>query len=260
MAINPFEELTVSKLGSLTTVKRTKGETLFVNHRFAYAVSFCLSGRLTYTHNGKKFVSDPDHAILLPKGQNYMLHCNESGEFPVINFYATDSFCPTEFYTVKLGNLTPYINDYNTLQHLDLLKKSTCRIKSLAVFYSILSRLASETKPYEHNRTLALAVEHIENNISDPQLDIAVLADITHISEVFLRRLFKNELGISPKQYIIQLRLSKAKQLLISSGLPISQVAEDCGYSSIYHFSRAFKASTGYTPSEYRSQQSQLML
>ncbi len=258
--MNPFEKVTVSDIGSLTTVLRTKGEVFRVVHRTSYAISFCLSGKITYIHKGKRYVSDPEHAILLPQGQDYELHCNATGHFPVINFNCTDDFCPGEFYSVNISNIEPYLNDYETLQHLAMLRKTDYRVKSLAVLYDIVSRLASEAKPLSFNPILSPAIEYIEANIDKTDLGLTTLAHVSRISEVYLRRLFNREFGISPKQYITRLRVSRAKQLLKNTGTPISQVAEECGYSSVYHFSRAFKASTGYTPSEYRIQQSQLML
>ncbi len=260
MRINPFENITVEDMSSLSTVKRSKGETILVKNRFAHAVSFCLSGKITYTMGGKRYVSDPQHAILLPQGQSYTLHCDESGEFPVINFYATERFCPNEFFTVNLSNPAPYISDYGELQHLALLKKSDSRIRSLSVFYGILSRLAVETQNRDINPFLATALMHIEENLANPEFDISTLSKISNASEVYLRKLFNRTFKVSPKQYLTDLRLAKAKQLLKNSSTSVTKIAEDCGYSSIYHFSRAFKSATGYTPTEYRAQQSKMLL
>lgn len=259
--MNPFEEITISEIGPLTIVPRTKGEVFHVYKRQHCAVSFSISGgKITYSHNGKKFVSDPEHAILLPFGQTYDLHCNIPGKFIVINFLCMGKYIPNEFYTVPISNLAPYLSDYNELQNLATLKKSNCRIRSLSVTYSIVSRLVSEVRPAKCNPLIIPAIEYIEENIGSVALDMEQLANVSNISEVYLRKLFKREFGLSPKQYITKLRISRAKQLLKSSGTPISQVAEKCGFASLYHFSRAFKNSASCSPSEYRSHQSQLML
>lgn len=259
--MNPFEAMTITDIGSLSIVPRTKGEVFHMCDRPSFAVSFSISGgKLTYIHNGQKFISDPTHAILLPAEQTYELHCNTAGKFIVINFSCSDNSVANEFYTVPLTSSEPYISDYNELQSLAMLKKSDYRIQSLSVLYNIISRLAAEVRPANCNPLLIPAVEYIENNIDSVTLELDTLAEVSKISEVYLRKLFKNEFGISPKQYITRLRISRAKQLLKNSGTPISKVAEKCGFASLYHFSRAFKASVGYTPSEYRSKQSQLML
>lgn len=258
--MNPFEKMTVSNIGSLTTVHRFKGEIFRVVHRTSYAISFCLTGKITYIHNGIQYVSDPNHAILLPKGQDYELRCNITGDFPVINFNCTEDYMPKNFYTVAINDIEPYLNDYDALQHIAMLRKADYRAKSMALLYDMISRLVSETTPINLNPILEPALEYIEENIDKTDLSLTTLAEISRISEVYLRRLFNRELGISPKQYITKLRISRAKQLLKNSVVPIGKVAADCGYSSVYHFSRAFKISTGYTPSEYRTLQSQLML
>jgi AraC-like DNA-binding protein len=260
MPNNPFERITVSKTESVSTIKHQRGATVTIENRFAYGVSFCISGKITYTHNGKKYVSDPSHAIFHPKGQSYTFRCDESGEFLVINFQCTEDFNSTEFYSANISSLALYVNDYNTLERLQLLKKSDSRIKSLAVLYSILSRLAAESQNQNINTYLATALITIENNLQDPMLDVTRLAEISGISEVYLRKLFSKTLGVSPKQYLIDLRMSKAKQLLKNTQLPITQISEKCGYQNIYHFSRTFKATTGYSPTEYRSKNSVLTL
>lgn len=95
--------------------------------------------------------------------------------------------------------------------HLNLLNRNDSRIKSLSILYNILSRLASEEKRYDRNPSLTLALDYIENNLSVPDLNITELANISHISEVYLRRLFNSEFDMSPKQYVTSLRISKAQ-------------------------------------------------
>ncbi len=58
-------------------------------------------------------------------------------------------------------------------------------------------------------------------------------------------------MGISPINYIQQLRIKKAKEMLKSDYSKISLIAETVGYSNIYHFSKTFKQITGYSPTEY---------
>ena len=58
--------------------------------------------------------------------------------------------------------------------------------------------------------------------------------------------------GIAPKQYILDLRLESAKQLLSNTLLSVAEVGEACGFPNPYHFSRTFKSATGLTPSVYR--------
>ena len=58
---------------------------------------------------------------------------------------------------------------------------------------------------------------------------------------------------MTPKQYICSIRLRRARQLLAESRMPIGAVAAECGFASLYHFSRAFHEASGISPSEYRA-------
>ena len=95
--------------------------------------------------------------------------------------------------------------------------------------------------------------EYLDENICDTSLRVSALAEMCGISEVYFRRLFSARLGTSPKQYILDIRIQKARQLLSEGGLKISAVAELCGFSGSYHFCRVFRQRMGVTPSDYRS-------
>jgi transcriptional regulator GlxA family with amidase domain len=64
--------------------------------------------------------------------------------------------------------------------------------------------------------------------------------------------MFKKYTGISPGQYHLQLRLIRAKELLISTDQSIKEISYDLGFQSIYYFSRIFKNKLGVSPSEIR--------
>ena len=98
------------------------------------------------------------------------------------------------------------------------------------------------------------AIKYIAKNYSNDALTNEILAEICNISEVYLRKLFLKHLNLTPKQYISEIRLSKAKQLLSDGILKINAISEQCGFSSSYNFSRFFKDKTGITPTEYLKQ------
>jgi AraC-like DNA-binding protein len=82
---------------------------------------------------------------------------------------------------------------------------------------------------------------------------VAELAALCGYHPVHYSRLFKLEMGTSPKDYLMTERVKRAKQLLLS-GERIESIAERLGYNSIHYFSNNFKQQTGLTPSEYRQQ------
>ena len=72
------------------------------------------------------------------------------------------------------------------------------------------------------------------------------------INKFYLQKLFKRCIGLSPNEYLIHTRLTRAKQLLRTTSSPISQIAMDVGINNIGHFISLFKQYEGITPSVYR--------
>ncbi|MGE7764945.1 bifunctional transcriptional activator/DNA repair enzyme AdaA [Peribacillus sp. NPDC096540] len=93
--------------------------------------------------------------------------------------------------------------------------------------------------------------EWIDQHYSEP-LTLNTLADISHGSPYHLQRLFKRVKGLSPTEYIQQLRLEKAIRMLESSEQPVTEIGLAVGFSSTPYFITLFKKKTGNTPSGYR--------
>ena len=96
------------------------------------------------------------------------------------------------------------------------------------------------------------AVERMRSEFNESELSVTELAAECGISEAYFRRIFLNRYGISPKEYIINMRMNYAKQLLATGELPISNVATLCGYAEPTHFSREFSRRVGIAPNKYK--------
>lgn len=82
--------------------------------------------------------------------------------------------------------------------------------------------------------------------------DLSVIANrsVSHIC-----KMFSEAYGISPKQYILELRLNQAKKLLQNSNLSISEISSQCGFNDVFYFSRQYKLKNGISPSSERKTQ-----
>jgi len=241
----PLENAMVTDIINLFTVSSPKGRYEKINNRHSYALTFCISGQITYTHNGRKVISDREHAVFLPQGESYHLHGDRSGDFPVINFYCQNRICDT-VERVYIGNPDTYITEYERMKQLSLFDGS--RAMLLSIFYGMLHRMKTHT---DTDAVLEPAMKYIEANFTDRMLDNEQLAGLCGISEVYFRRLFTERFGTTPRQYIIDVRINRAKQLLCEGKLKVSAVSEACGFGDPYHFCRMFKQKTGIPPSEY---------
>ena len=89
--------------------------------------------------------------------------------------------------------------------------------------------------------------EHLAEEVS-----LSVLAEEFHLSAQYISQLFKNEIGVGFLAYLTNIRMERAKQLLLSTSLSIAEVSEQSGYSDYRVFTKVFKKSEGITPSQYR--------
>lgn len=241
-----LKKITVINIDDATTVFSPKGRALEMKNRYCYGLSFCLKGQITYTHNGIEYVSDPEHAILLPQGETYTLYGNKEGSFPVIDFFCND-FVANTFKVYSIKDLEPYIKDFEKIKGLFLFDRNKPLIYS--IFYGMLDRIMREQQP--KSDILHPAIKFLEKNISNPELNNSLLARKANISEIYFRKLFLEKTGVTPKQYILDIRMQKAKQLLTESEFSVSAIAEECGFTSVYSFSRAFKERTNQSPTEF---------
>ncbi len=101
------------------------------------------------------------------------------------------------------------------------------------------------------------AIAFVHQNLSLPDLSLETVAEQVFLSPGQLNRLLKKEAGITMYQYIKSARISRAKQLLSSTGCPVYEIAQQCGYSSAQHFSQLFHEATGMSPSAFRREYEQ---
>ena len=241
-----LEEAVIKSVEDAFIVRSEEGRRDRTVDRRCYALSLCLSGQITYTQNGRKYVSTPACAVILPQGQSYDISRDREGLFPLVNFTCEGFLCNT-ITVIPVRNVEPLMRDFELLRRLVPLGGGRARIMS--VFYNMLHSLCAPDVGGE----LEPAMRLIESDFHRADLTNEELAAACGISEVYFRRLFSARLGTSPKQYILDIRIQKARQLLSEGGLKISAVAELCGFSGSYHFSRVFRQRMGVTPSDYRS-------
>ena len=95
------------------------------------------------------------------------------------------------------------------------------------------------------------ACRELRNQV-DSQVDLRSLADSHHIGYSYFRKRFKTYTGMSPHQYFMELKIVRAKELILTTDRSIKEISFDLNFSSIHYFSRLFKQRTGCSPSAFR--------
>ena len=101
---------------------------------------------------------------------------------------------------------------------------------------------------------LAPALALMDERLADADLTLADLARATGLSPSRFHAVFKQVLGLAPARHLQRRRMARAEALLLGSTLRIRDLAERCGWSDEFHFSRLFKRLHGLSPLAYREQ------
>lgn len=103
----------------------------------------------------------------------------------------------------------------------------------------------------EKKSIVNLIVKYLEENYTK-EISLDSISKNMYLSPVYISKVFKEEMKDSPINYLIKIRLAKAKKLLSETKLPIKTVAKSVGYTDPYYFSKIFKKYYGFPPSKIR--------
>ena len=151
-----------------------------------------------------------------------------------------------ERFTIQLLNLYELTNIENNLETIVSIGRILNIIKNSN--YHIHNEIT-------HNSKIAMTVkEYIDNHYQSP-IHISDFEKMVHLSVNYIRKLFLDCYGVTIHKYITELRLSHVKKLLLSTDLPIIDIAYKSGFSSQSHMNYMFKSVFGISPLKYKKMQ-----
>lgn len=154
----------------------------------------------------------------------------------------------TDFYIDDIDSIFDGSELYTELRRLETLDRIGPYIESFLI--KILATLKNKQKD-SNSLYVSKAIEYINENI-DNDVSLHNVADALYISSNYLSRIFKQETGESFINYVIELKMNKAKTLLEGNTKKIYEIASDLNYKDVDYFSKTFKKVYGITPSEYK--------
>lgn len=219
------------------------------------------SGELTFYDGDKMLTAGEGSVVLLPARRGYKYTFCGEGELSYLWVHFTGSEADKRINEYGIG-VFPVINKAHTENRIAqrfqgifdaYRKQDVYRDRELsALLERLLIAVARAVERFgEGENTLSRSVKHVIANYS---IDIKVpeLAAMEHLSVSRYNFLFKKRMGMSPKRYILQLRMTAASELLISTDLPVKEVGQMCGYGDSHFFSKTFKGYFGVSPMEYK--------
>lgn len=123
--------------------------------------------------------------------------------------------------------------------------------------YELLWEIHSHHIPTMKADLVAQANHYLHEHYAEP-ITLDLLAKLLDSSPRHLSRLFKHQTGSSPIDYVIQIRMDKAKELLLTTDATLQEIAEGIGYPDRYYFAKMFKRYVGVAPIRYRTENTRL--
>lgn len=247
-----LSDLVINEIKSVTDIYSEKNAHSQRINRELWAIVLKYEGETEYVCKGKKYISNINNPVILPKGCSYYWKCVKPGHFYSLEFIS-ELNC-NEILSFSVKDEKKLLDSLKDMEYKMLLKRKFYETECMAAAYNIIVSLEkSVLKKYVPNTKqakISAAIDYIIKNYNTA-ITNDFLASLTGCSTVYFRKLFYEIYGVSPIKYINNLRITKAKEILSNDYSSIGDIASMLGFNSIYDFSRAFKAHTGSSPSEY---------
>lgn len=224
-----------------------------------YGLIRVMEGTAVFEAADWRHAAEPGDILYVEREDTYRVSAGDEGSrFIVANFFVAKDTRQTPFpfpHVIRSARVSLYETLFRELHVAWTGKGVAHRLLSRSVLDSILYNLvrdALQARLHAHGiGKIQAALTHIENNYNtDVRVDD--LAAMVGVTAAYFRRLFKDATGHSPKDYILYLRILRSMDYVKSDLYSLAEIAEKLGFSSVSHFSRAFKNRTGQSPMAYR--------
>jgi len=207
-----------------------------------------------YTQEGKIEIL-PGNCCILPPHCDRLTWCTGTPYQLYIHFELSMSMGNPRFpfHLIPLtGEMCRLLNDLRG----SLLREKTDRLHNSLLSLALCSRALTLLPPEallesEKDRRMEATCDYLRENLAR-NVDLETLAGRVHMTPNAFSRLFRENTGVTPYQYLLQLRYNQASKLLHSNRYSIDEICEMVGVKDRFHFSRTFKKMYGVPPAQYR--------
>lgn len=221
-----------------------KGRKVRFSERKSACFIITLSGKISFSSEFGCVVSDADSAVFLPSGLTYINECIERAESYVFNFNTSINYTkPLAFSSVDRNFVVDCFEKINLFAVQNTLSSRAGILKNL---YSLAERLFNEHIESK-NLIVEKALIYMRKNYAKSDLCLKDIAEYCAISEIYLHKLFKKYLGVTPFKTLTDIRMKKA-EMMVEEKRTLGEISESVGYSDVYQLSRAYKKYFGYAP------------
>lgn len=220
---------------------------------FYQELIYNFSGDLTIEFNAQTLHTLPNTIRYLPAGicNKYIVDRKEYGECIDI-FFTSDKLLFNEALVIDTKN-EKLAHLFKKVFSLWVQKNEGYRFECIALLYKILAEMQKTSYlPDSQYLKIKPALDYIHKNfLNQEPITANTLVSLCGISYSYIKKLFALKYKVSPKRYILQLKMNYACDLLQHREHTVSQIAEICGYKDVYTFSHQFKIEFGISPTQF---------
>lgn len=249
------QELFISNILSVVQKQYTKENVIETTRKEDLFVCV-LDGKSLYHFDKEQIALSTGDVIFLPNKCHYRREIlSESYRTVLVYFNFTKapdlSLIPSVFPAIPNID-ADFIKLARKWSSRGLCTQIECACQLYNIYINLIHSKTSSYLPSFKRKLFESAIKELTEHYTDENYQLNSLAAQADMSEVHFRRCFKEIYHVSPQQYLMELRLTNAKELLRYDTTPIAEIAQQSGFADPCYFSRLFKHKTDYTPSQYR--------
>ncbi len=228
-----------------------KNVSVKVAGRNFHALSFRLNSKATMKANNTTYKMNTGDLCFASLGMPFS-RISEYDKLIAVHFLAP-ALNQKEFTTFSANSPEIFERLFCEILKINKEKQPDYKYRRAAVFNQILAEcyLQNHTDNRQDSKIYA-SYDYIKRNFANPEITVKEAAEKSFMSEVYFRKLFKAEHGISPREYIINLRINNAIRLMETGCYTLGEIARLSGWNDYRYFTTEFKRKTGVSPSNYR--------
>ena len=228
--------------------------------RMQYGLVYAIDGDAEYRFfGGERCTLHEGELMLLSPRAAYSLHGVDAFRHYTVNFEIHEDCSDTSFlrescYLIHADSDGQYKHMLKQMHAIWQSKRIGYEMQMISRLYELLALLCTDLYAQRHGSVysrLLPAKKYVDQSFHQP-IDLEHLAAAVNMSVTHFRREWNRVYHMSPMQYRDQLRLSYAKECLLSGYYNVSETALRCGFEDVNYFVRFFKKQTGMTPGAYR--------
>jgi len=221
-------------------------------------ITYVISGQADYIINGKKYHVTSGDLLCIPAGSrrsavscpealmecyciNGMMRNIDGGDLPL----------PLPL-VCNIGFQKDIVGLYNDLNSVWRLREPGYILKVRGIYLMILQRYFQLIVYQKDTSTMDTRIKKVLHYMSihyNEPLTVQSMAELVNLSDMYFGNLFKQETGMSFRKFLTSIRMNRAEDMLYSGEYKVNEIADACGFSDVFYFSKIFKENRGFAPS-----------